>query len=147
MQDVADLLQHPRPDGIASASELMREVRVQAFHAIRRSSTDTAGALQDVHRIASRDVVRVGGFERGAELRIALEPLVHLAHAALGLELPGGSDRTPAREPVQRGERLAVDEWMRLDHRRQAAAAAHGDAYLATQAATELTLDRRVILV
>ena len=118
MENVADLFEYPCTDRVPTAGEMMRQMRMQTLHAIRWPTTDRTRAFEPVMGITSRDVVGVRRVESGAEFGIASQPLVELAHAALSFEATDGLRRSPTGQPVQRGERLSVDERMRLDHGR-----------------------------
>jgi hypothetical protein len=120
---------------------------MQTLHAVARSTTDASPSLELVVRVASRDVVVGCGLEGRAELGIGREPIVDLGDRTGRLEAADGRARPTAREPVQRRERLAVDDGMGLDHRRETARTPNGDPDRTTQTATELTLDRRAILL
>jgi hypothetical protein len=124
---------------------VVREVRVQALHTVGRSSADGPGPLEAVVGVAASHVIGVGGLECRAEALIGGQTLVQLAHRPRGLEPSHRRDRAATRQPVERGERFAVDERVRLDDGRQSAAAADGDLDLTTRTATELSLDRRAI--
>jgi hypothetical protein len=124
----------------------MREVRVQALHAIVGSSAHPAGALELMEPIASRDVILVRCAEPRGELFVGVQPFVELLHTSGRLETSDRFRRAHARQPVQGRERILVDDRKRLDHRRKAARTSVRDADVAAQRTSELTFDRSAVL-
>jgi hypothetical protein len=120
-------------------------VRVEALHAIGRSSSNTSGAFQYSEPVPALDVVTLGCGEGLREVGVRAQPLGLLAHHAGRLEPPDRATRAHAREPIQRRERLAVDDRKRLDHGRQTARTSMRDTHRSADYTLELALDRLTV--
>ena len=142
MVHVADPLRRPGADGVARAHEVVRIVSVETLHSVGRTPTDTTGTVQAIQRVASADVVVLGRRECLCERLVVGQSRRQLAHVPGRFERAYRTRRPCTREPIQRRERLAVDERKGLDHRGQTAETADGDANLATQGTADLPLDR-----
>lgn len=145
MQHVTDLFNDPFADGIALAHVVMREMRVQTLHTIARSAPDRTCPFQYMQRVAFSDVRIARGVEARTEVVIRRQQIGDLLHPPGRFESANRDRCTPARQPVQRRERRAVRDRVRLDHRRQSAWTPDRHANLSTQTATELSLDRRPV--
>jgi hypothetical protein len=123
----------------------MRVLRVQTLDAIGRTPSDPTATRQWMPGVASAPVVGIRLLVGAGEILVGSEALCEIAHHTGRLEPPDGMDRAPAREPIQRGERFAVDQGVGLDDRGEPAPAPDGDADVPAHPATELSLDRRAV--
>jgi hypothetical protein len=147
MVHIADPVRRPSSDRVAMTHEFVRVVRVETLHAVGRSAADATRAFEAMKRIATAAIIGVGRSETRREFFVLTHTLRKIGHHTGRLESSDGLGCATAGEPVERRERLSVDERERLDHRRESAAATHGDTHLTTQSASDLTLDGDPVFV
>lgn len=146
MQHVTDAFGDPGTDGIAPAHEVVRVVRMQAFHAIERTSADTSTAFEAMQCVPPRDVITLRvGVLRGEGL-VRSQSIGQLSQMSGRLEVTDLAASAHTRQPEERRKRRAVHDRKRLDHSRMPAPAPHRDAYVAAKPPAELSLDGGAIV-
>ncbi len=137
--DRFDALRGPGADGVIAPGQPVGVVGVQALDP-RAGPSDAAPPLRAVQLPAPLGRVRsVRRFERGVERLVVMHAFVQLTDRAARLHARHGPHGVRAREPVARGERVAVDvERAVADHERVTAGASRDDGERRRGLATEL---------
>jgi hypothetical protein len=108
----------------------MREMRMQTLHAVRRTTAHPSGTVESMQRVTLRDVLLVRRAKGFGERLVVMKTFVEVLHTPGCFEPPDGFGRPHACQPIERRERIAVDEGMRLDDGRKTARTPVRDAYV-----------------